>query len=419
MGRSLVFLLLLLVNSLSALHAEDKSLMLAVSSGSEISLRTFGAGVDRVLWIPSEFGFGGERERMLAGGLAAKGLEVWIADLHGSYFLPPGRNSLTEIPTVDIAELLHLAQPENGRLYILSTGRGAALALMAAREAQLAQPEGLSLGGLILFHPNLHAKPPQPGQPAEYLPVARLSNLPIFLIQPGSSAKRWHLKELIDLLQQGGSDLFTRVIANVSDGFHLRPDFTEHEQQVSAQLPDLLDQAIHLLNGINQQRRMAVEASGVAETEWSGNAFKESLQPYPGEQFAPPFVLEDLQGNSYDLAEYRGKVVLLNFWATWCPPCVKEIPSLGRLQERLADEPFVVLSVDIGEEPEAVAAFLQKIPAQFPVLLDQAGDTVQSWNIRAFPTTFLLDKTGKIRYAYFGALEWDDDGVVETIRQLL
>ena len=408
--------MLLWLCAMQAGHADDQTLIL--SSGSEIGMHMLGEGNDRMLWIPSEFGLHAERELTLARGLSARGLEIWIADLHGSYFIPPGRNSLTAIPIDEITELVRRAQPENGRLYLLSSGRGAALSLMAAREVQLSDPQSKPLGGLILFHPNLHTRPPQPGHEAEYLAVARLSNQPVYLIQPGNSAKRWHLQELVEQLEQGGSDVFTQIIPQVSDGFHLRADFTAYEAKVSAALPKTLYRAIQLLNRVNGKSRRA-EASAPAQAEWSGNAFKETLQPYPGEPLAPPLALHDLQQRDYTLERYRGKVVLLNFWTTWCPPCVREIPSLGRLQEQLSQDEFVVLSVDIGESPEEVAAFLKKVPARFPVLLDPHGSTVRDWNIRAFPTSFLLDRQGIIRYAYFGALEWDDEIVMKIIRGLL
>ncbi len=111
--------------------------------------------------------------------------------------------------------------------------------------------------------------------------------------------------------------------------------------------------------------------------------------------------------------------MLLNFWATWCPPCVKEIPSLGRLKKKMAGRGVEVLSVDVGEPVETVRAFLKRIPAAFPVLLDGAGKTVSPWQIQAFPTTYLIDRQGLIRYAYFGGLEWDAPEVVQVIESLL
>jgi hypothetical protein len=159
----------------------------------------------------------------MAEGLANRGFDVWTADLHDAYFLPPGRNSLGEMEIADVAELIQKSQPQQGRLFIMSTGRGAALTLMAVRQWQQNYPDRSPLGGLFLLHPNLLSRSPRPGVPPEYLPIADLSNQNILLIQPGDSAKRWYLGELIDRLQNGGSKVFLKIIPRISDGFHMRP----------------------------------------------------------------------------------------------------------------------------------------------------------------------------------------------------
>jgi thiol-disulfide isomerase/thioredoxin len=128
--------------------------------------------------------------------------------------------------------------------------------------------------------------------------------------------------------------------------------------------------------------------------------------------------LRDINGEAHDLRDYRGKLVLLNFWATWCPPCVEEIPSLGRLQKAFSKDDLVVLSVDIGESKKEVQAFLQQVPADFPVLLDPDGSTVEQWKVIAFPTTFVIGRDGIIKLAYFGGLEWDNPSVVSQIQEL-
>ena len=116
---------------------------------------------------------------------------------------------------------------------------------------------------------------------------------------------------------------------------------------------------------------------------------------------------------------FDGKVVLVTLWGTWCPPCVEEIPSLGRLQAAFSDDELVVLSVDIGESRDDIQDFLSEIPADFPVMVDTDGVTVKSWKIIAFPTTFVIDKEGIIRLAYYGGLEWDTPEVVEQLRSLI
>lgn len=144
------------------------------------------------------------------------------------------------------------------------------------------------------------------------------------------------------------------------------------------------------------------------------------LKPYDGAPL-PDFTLSDMQSKSHTLSNYKGKVVMLNFWATYCGPCIKEMPSMQRLKDKMAGKPFVILAVDMAEEPANVAAFLDKhdIKVDFPLLLDPDGTVVEQWMISAVPTTFILDMTGTIRYALFGGLEWDSPDVVNTLETLL
>ena len=144
------------------------------------------------------------------------------------------------------------------------------------------------------------------------------------------------------------------------------------------------------------------------------------LKPYTGEMQASDFTLEDLNGHTHQLSRYQGKVVLLNFWATWCPPCIEELPSLQRLQQHYEGRPFSVLTIDIGEPASLIRPFLDRVNTNdLIVLLDLEASTHKDWNIYVFPTNFLLDKSGKIRYAAVGALDWDEPEVIDIIDQLL
>ncbi|MES9872818.1 MAG: TlpA disulfide reductase family protein [Candidatus Sedimenticola sp. 6PFRAG7] len=404
----------------SSFASDSDEFAIALESDNEIPVTRFHSDGDRILWLPSEFGFRGVRELTLADGLAVHGFDVWLANLHEAYFLPPGRNSLRDIPIDDVAELIQRSQPESGRLFLMSTGRGAALSLMAVRRWQQLFSDRKPLGGLFLFHPNLMAKAPTPGSDPQYLPVADLTNQPILLLQPADSSKRWYLDELLEHLRNGGANVFTRVMRDVSDGFHLRPNASEKELEQSSGLPQILASAAPLLAGSNPAiKAPSVKTDTLQQKEWDASAFSGKLQPFKGNPTPPELALTDLKHEQYRLDGYRGNVVLLNFWATWCPPCVKEIPSLGRLKKKMQGRNVAVLSVDVGESIQRVEAFLKKIPADFPVLLDPEGSTVQEWKIRAFPTTFLIDQGGMIRYAYFGGLEWDSPEVIELIEQML
>ncbi len=145
-----------------------------------------------------------------------------------------------------------------------------------------------------------------------------------------------------------------------------------------------------------------------------------SLRPYTGKPTPPPLVLNDLQGKVRDLNDFKGQVVLVNFWAAWCPPCRYEMPSMWRLKHKLKGERFVILAVDMAESEQVVKAFLtDEMQRDFVVLMDKDGKALRAWKVFAFPTSYIIDTKGKIRYALYGALEWDEASVVEIIRGLL
>ena len=136
-------------------------------------------------------------------------------------------------------------------------------------------------------------------------------------------------------------------------------------------------------------------------------------------QPAPALQAKDFAGRSHTLADYRGQVVLLNFWASWCPPCRREMPSMERLRLRMAGRPLVILALDSVEPVEDVQEFLATMKLGFPVLLDPAGENTRRWKVYALPTTFLLDSSGRIRHVLKGGAEWDEGEALEAIEGLL
>ena len=121
----------------------------------------------------------------------------------------------------------------------------------------------------------------------------------------------------------------------------------------------------------------------------------------------------------HQLEDYRGKVILVNFWASWCPPCIKEMPGLQRLQAQLADRPFEILAVNVGEQRYKVWKFAKLVNFTLPVLLDTKSHTFNTWDASVLPTSFLLDTEGRIRYRVQADLEWDTAEVIALIEELL
>jgi len=143
------------------------------------------------------------------------------------------------------------------------------------------------------------------------------------------------------------------------------------------------------------------------------------LLPYPDAGAVPELSLPDTRGEVHDLADYRGKVVLVNFWASWCPPCIKEMPGLQKLQAKLADRPFSILAVNVGEKRYDVWKFTKLVDFTLPTPLDIYKRTFNAWGAMVLPTSFLLDTRGQIRYWVQGDLEWDTPEVVLLIEELL
>ena len=133
----------------------------------------------------------------------------------------------------------------------------------------------------------------------------------------------------------------------------------------------------------------------------------------------PRLKLQDTQGKTHDLVTYKGKVVIVNFWATWCVPCRQEMPSMQRLRDKLADKPFEILAVDLAESEETVNTFLKKIGVKFPALIDKDGKAAKEWKVIGFPSSFIIDSKGKVYYSLVGELNWDDEKVVKQISELL
>jgi len=147
-------------------------------------------------------------------------------------------------------------------------------------------------------------------------------------------------------------------------------------------------------------------------------AAAQQLRPWTGGP-APQLALQDLDGRSHRLEDYRGKVVLINFWATWCEPCRAEMPALNKLRASLAGHPFAVLAVNLAESEARVRRFMEQVPLDFPVLLDRDSGASKAWKARVLPVSFVVDAEGRIRYSALGEIDWAQDSVRKAMLALM
>ncbi len=133
---------------------------------------------------------------------------------------------------------------------------------------------------------------------------------------------------------------------------------------------------------------------------------------------APTFTLNDHEGKPLASQGQRGKVMLINFWATWCPPCVHEMPLMEQLFSSMQGRPFTLWALNLQETPEDVAAFLKTRDFHFPVLLDAEGEVMGRFQVRGLPSTYLLDCAGNLISSVTGVLQWTDSAMQTLLEAL-
>jgi peroxiredoxin len=141
------------------------------------------------------------------------------------------------------------------------------------------------------------------------------------------------------------------------------------------------------------------------------------LEPWSG-RAAPALELMDLDGRRHDLKAFRGRVVLVNFWATWCEPCRHEMPSIQRLRDRLGEKRFAVLLVNVDEPEARVRRYVDEVRLDLPIVLDTGKRVTSQWGVKVLPSTFLIGPDGRVRYRLIGDMDWNSERAVSVIDPL-
>jgi thiol-disulfide isomerase/thioredoxin len=389
-------------------------------SETEINIRKFPSDANKLfIWLPSEYGFQ-DIEYGFAESLQERGIELWMPEIIEARFLPVTESSLTRIPASDVSALINAAMMQtNKTVYIVTQGRGAIAALRGVNHWQQQKFDTRRFGGSVLLSPQFFVETPEPGMDAKLMPIVNKTNQALYIVQPEQSPWWWKLPTTLPALQQSGSDTYIHRLKGVRDRFYFRPDATQNEQKQAELLPKIIYNASALLDSYSKNRlaskfdtkKILITPTGKKERR---------LRAYQGNPVAPDLTLLDIFMQQHTLADYKGKVVLINFWASWCPPCVHEMPSMQRLYEIMPKDKFEILAVNMAEDPNVIQTFLNtKVKINFPVLLDSDGTVLRRWKVFAFPTSFIIDPSGNIHDALFGSISWDTKEIIGRLSMLL
>ncbi len=427
-GHGLFFCFITVFSLLAQAGSGYDTFSVAVSDETDVPVRFYAAPAPQpvsLLWLPSERGFQASEYRT-AEALAQAGLSVYFADLHSAYFVTRTSRSIDQFRARELAVLIDkLGKRSNGRLVLVSSGKGVIAVLQAMRQWQLRYLANGSkttlVQGAVLISGKYFLRTPEPGMEGEFYPVVSLTSMPLVMVQPVKSPWFWKLSKTVPVLRRGGSPVFVRTLAGVRDRFYFRPDATPLERQTGSKLALILRRAVRLLQPYSKPV-FAAASKPAAKPAKSGRSRKSGrrLSIYRGNPVPPALDLETLSGGRLALRTLKQHVVLVNFWASWCPPCVHEMPSMQKLSDRFSSRKFRILAVNMGETRATINRFLQqKVAVNFPILLDSDGKALSRWKVYAFPTSYLVGKKGSIRYAVFGAIDWSAPAVVGIVEKLL
>jgi thiol-disulfide isomerase/thioredoxin len=374
-----------------------------------------------VLWISPGPGLP-ERETAVATALAKRGVEVWYIDILESLFLPRSSSTMRALDGHYIQGLITAAHEKTGKQIVLLTrGYASIPVLRGARLWQKDFFEGKTtrqqryLSGAILISPELHIRTTELGLEPVYAPIASATNIPIMLYQSGKRGNRWQLEKTMEHLRSGGAQVYLKILPGVT-GLFYKDDTAPATQVALAALPNELSGVIRSLDKMSMPDKvLPIEKSVMPVRE--GRDIR--LVPYHGNPIPRPLNLKTLQGKRFVQTNYHGKVTLVNFWASWCGPCVKEIPSLNNLRKKMQGKPFQLISVNYAEDKKHVDDFMKMVEVNYPVLLDTDGLVSKEWGVSVFPATFVIDPEGIIRYGVSGGLYWDSPDVIQKLDHLI
>lgn len=382
--------------------------------GTDLSLYQYPAeGNSLILWI----GGNGWHDRtiQLARDFANKGIEVWQIDFADALMQTTNSNFMRNLDASYVADIVDAVHQRSDKRVILFAQSYAAIpALRGATLWQQRKNHQGKLLGAVLFSPNLVTALPALGKDPEYLDITRATHIPMMIYQGSLHGAPKHFSRLIEEFGSSNPNVFFNILPGVTSIFYHEESSPETNKLLEA-LPAKMGDMFKLFESMPVQ---IGKTDYVQPTQTSSERPDIKLNVFAGNPAPPVIDLKDANGKRFKLNDYRGKITVVNFWASWCSPCIEEIPSLNHLREQMHGQPFELISINFADTPAQIKEFLHRVNVAFPVLIDPKGKIAQQWNVIGFPSTFVIGKDGKIKYGVNAAIHWDTAEVVSTLKAL-
>jgi len=409
--KNILIACLLVLSNIS--FAEE--ITVSASNDIDVTVETYPAkGEYLIIWLAPEYGFR-KGHILFAKSLSEVGIEVWQANILEALFKPQGTGPLKELDGQYVADIIEYAHATSGKKIIVAgDSYGSLPALTGAYRWQQRNIKNPYLVGAILFSPYTYAYIPPLGLPPEFMPIVHSTNIPLLIYQAKDSGTIGQFEIFLEKIQSNGSPVYTRFFPDVMSLFY-KEQPSEEMLKNAKPLPMNIVKMLPIL----EKHRLPEKPVSLKSDIKYFSGIDIYLKKFKGDSNPVAINLNDVHGKAVIRKDFTKQVTLVNFWATWCPPCVEEIPSLNRLKNKMSGLPFELISINYAENETEILEFMKQVNVEFPVLLDQNGEYAKQWNVITYPSTFVIDTEGKIRYGVNSAIEWDTPEVVDKIKSLL
>lgn len=385
-----------------------------VSAETDIDVVKYTAkGEYLALWLAPEYGFR-EQHQTFAELLNQQNIEVWQSNIAESLFLTQSPTSLRQLDGTHIAEIIEYASHTTGKkVFLIGDSYAAVNVLIGAHKWQQRKHKSAHLIGAILFSPFTYAYLPELGKTPEFMPIVSATNIPLMIYQAKNSGNVNQFENLITQLQQHNNPVYSKFMPDIFNLFYENPPTDQMTKQMHI-VPRNIRKMIPILER-HKLPLSPISFKNIIPTKSGKDIF---LKEYIADMKTTPIDLADIDGTQFIKNSYKNQVTVVNFWATWCPPCVEEIPSLNRLAKKMKNTPFQLISINYAEDKNTIIDFMKRVNVEFPVLIDNKGSFAKQWNVVSYPSTFVIDLTGNIKYGVNSAIEWDSPEVIYKLKSL-